>query len=289
MIRSLSVALAILSILAPTRALAQNEYEQQVLEILSEVSGFALEQGYSHAGDKIVSSLRASDSEDHFIEFVDGRDYVMVAVCDVDCSDIDLHLYSQSGSQVGEDTETDDVPVIELQNVNGGRYRLEVSMYTCSNEPCFYAVGVYAKSGSGGGGEAYIEQVLAILDGVSGVAEDEGYTATGEDWVSSLDASESENQFVTLGGGADYAIIAVCDEDCDDIDLAIYGPSGSVVDEDVETDATPVLEINDARKGEYRVEVRMYGCSSEPCYYAMALYKRVREEWVQVGMPTMRP
>jgi hypothetical protein len=284
MLRASRSAFTLLGLLLPASLLAQSQYEQQVLDILGTVSSPALDQGYSPARDAIISALPASDTEDQYINLRAGMDYVVVAVCDVDCSDIDLHLYSPSGAQVASDTETDDVPVLQLDGVQGGRYRLEVGMYSCSQEPCFYAVGVYARSGSQGG-VAYVDQVLAILDAVSEVAEGEGYVATGEDWVSSLRARGSEDQFVTLGTGADYAIIAVCDEDCSDIDLKIYGPSGRLVDEDTQTDASPLLRIDDAQKGEHRIEVSMYQCSTEPCYYAMALYKRVRKEWVPVPMP----
>jgi hypothetical protein len=281
--QSLPASLALVLLLVPAPAKAQSEYERQVLDILSEVSGFALDQGYAQTRDKLVSALGESESQDHYISFAPGRDYVIVAVCDVDCSDIDLHLYSPAGDEVGADIQPDDVPVIELGNVGGGEHRLEVGMYACSSEPCFYAVGVYVKDGSGGGapsggagagGEAYVEQVLGILEAFSGLAEERGYTDTGDDWVSALDESESEDQFVKLGGGADYALVAVCDEDCGDMDLAIYDPSGNLVAEDTETDAVPVLEITGARSGEYRIEVRMYQCSSEPCFYAMGLFKR---------------
>jgi hypothetical protein len=294
---SLPASLALFLLLVPGTATAQNEYEQQVLDILSEVSGFAMEQGYAQTGDKFVAALEESASGNHYVNLTAGRDYVMVAVCDVDCSDIDLHLYSPDGEEVGADTEPDDVPVIELGHVGGGRHRLEVGMYACSSEPCFYAVGVYVKDGSGGaapdggsgaGGGAYVEQVMGILEAFSSVAEDEGYAPTGDDWVSALDEGESEDQLVKLGGGADYALVAVCDEDCGDMDLAIYDPMGDLVAEDTETDAVPVLEIHGARSGEYRVEVRMYQCSSEPCFYAMGLFKRTRKDAVPADVPERR-
>ena len=69
------------------------------------------------------------------------------------------------------------------------------------------------------------------------------------------------------------------------MDMAIYDPSGNLVDEDVEADANPVLEINGARKGRYRIEVRMYQCTTEPCYYAMGLFKNSREQWIPLEVP----
>ena len=278
--RLFTAILAAAAIAAPAPIVGQTAYEEQVLDILSSVSGVALDQGYSAAGGKIVSSLRESQSEDQYLDLVGGLDYVVVAVCDVDCSDIDLRLYDPSGSEVASDTQTDDVPVLELSSVRGGRYRLEVGMYDCDTEPCYYAVGVYSRSASAAPSPptSYVDQVEMLLSTFGEVAEGQGYSATGEQWISSLAASSSEDQFVTLGGGADYAIIAVCDTDCEDMDLAIYGPSGSLVDEDVATDANPVLQVDDASGGRYRVEVRMFQCSNEPCIYGMAVYKRVRQE-----------
>lgn len=283
MLRTSFSILALTALLVPATGHAQNEYEQQVLDILAEVSAVAVDQGYTQVGEKFVSALEAGTAQDHYIDFVDGRDYVMVAVCDVDCSDIDLHLYGTNDEMVGSDEEPDDVPVIELGNVAGGTHRLEVGMFSCDSEPCYYAVGVYMRTGSGSGGgvsgggaggDAYVDQVLAIMEAFSGVAQDNGYTPTGDRWVGALDAGGTEDQMATLGGGADYAFIGACDEDCTDMDLALYGPSGDMVAEDTEPDANPVLELRGVRGGEHRVEVRMYTCSSEPCYYAVGLFKR---------------
>ena len=293
--RTLFSGIALSLLLLPASVSAQNEYEQQVLDILSEMSGFAMDQGYRQTGDKFVAALNIEEGETQYLDFVGGKDYLIVAVCDVDCSDIDLHLYSPDDEMVASDALPDDSPVLEVGNVDGGRHRLEIGMFACSSQPCYYAVGVYVKDGSGegtqyseGGGDAYIDQVLEMLyawsDGVAG----EGYTATGEEWVSALGSGETEDQSVTLGGGADYVILAVCDEDCGDMDMAIYDPSGNMVDEDVEGDANPVLEISSARKGEYRIEVRMYQCSNEPCYYAMGLFKHSGEQWVPVEVPLKR-
>ena len=44
-----------------------------------------------------------------------------------------------------------------------------------------------------------------------------------------------------------------------------------------------------ARRGAYRVEVRLYQCASEPCYYAMGLFEKGGEDgWVPVQVPLLR-
>lgn len=66
-----------------------------------------------------------------------------VAVCDQDCSDVDLRMY-EDGELVAQDVSRDDVPIIRyLAREGGDNYRIDVEMYACSVEPCFYAVAMY--------------------------------------------------------------------------------------------------------------------------------------------------
>jgi hypothetical protein len=83
------------------------------------------------------------------------------------------------------------------------------------------------------------------------------------------------SHYVTLGVGEWYFIYAVCDQDCDDVDLFLYGPSGSLVASDSSTQAVddfPTanagLEFEPTLSGTYRLEVKIYGCTTSTCYYA---------------------
>ena len=53
-------------------------------------------------------------------------------------------------------------------------------------------------------------------------------------------------------------IYASCDEDCFDVDLYLYSPSGRLVDSDTLDDDFPIVTAPKA--GDYRVEVIMYDC-----------------------------
>lgn len=74
-----------------------------------------------------------------------GRAYVVVGVCDADCSDLDLGITDASGNVLVEDELTDDVPVIEFTGPAGGVAMLLVTMYDCSVEPCGFAYKVYRR------------------------------------------------------------------------------------------------------------------------------------------------
>ena len=74
-----------------------------------------------------------------------GTQYMLVGVCDQDCSDMDLVIYDPNGNEVDNDLLDDDNPVLQLAPRNDGRYRVKVSIPACSANPCRYGVGVWAK------------------------------------------------------------------------------------------------------------------------------------------------
>ena len=77
----------------------------------------------------------------------------------------------------------------------------------------------------------------------------------------------------TLANGRDYRFVALCDEDCDDIDIYLEDLNGNVIDEDISINDAPVVGAT-GRGDRVRVRVRMYSCSVEPCYYALGMFVR---------------
>lgn len=77
----------------------------------------------------------------------------------------------------------------------------------------------------------------------------------------------------TVGAGSQVAYVAVCDQDCGDIDLRLLG-GGSVLEQDLELDAWPIISYRSRRRQSLRLEVSMYSCSVEPCYFAVAMFSR---------------
>jgi len=101
-------------------------------------------QGYRLV-NMACSSLREGSRESFDSSIRGGSDVVYVGFCDDDCPDMDLRLYL-NGSEVARDTAADAFPVIRHSPSWGSEnYRLEVSMYRCRVEPCYFAVGMFTR------------------------------------------------------------------------------------------------------------------------------------------------
>jgi hypothetical protein len=78
-----------------------------------------------------------------------------------------------------------------------------------------------------------------------------------------------------LRAGERYTVVAVCDETCGDLDLRAHAPGGAeVLDEDVSTDAVPVLTFTAAVNGPHPLSVIMSECRAELCYFALKVLAR---------------
>ena len=74
-----------------------------------------------------------------------GVNYVILGVCDNDCSDLDLRLFDPNGREVASDLLTDDNPVVNVTPRRTGTYTVRAIMTTCSSQPCRYGIGVYGR------------------------------------------------------------------------------------------------------------------------------------------------
>jgi len=102
----------------------------------------------------------------------------------------------------------------------------------------------------------------------------EGYRADG-DLLSGAAAGQSTDlRTVTLQGGTEYAILAVCDGECLDIDLRIRGPADSTLAEDVAGDDTPILRFTAQTTGEYALDLIMFRCQVRSCAWGGQIFRR---------------
>lgn len=73
-----------------------------------------------------------------------GRSYILMGVCDNDCSDLDLAVV-KGGVELSTDTTDDDWPMVEVTPTGSADYQLKVGMYSCSAPNCGYQITVWAK------------------------------------------------------------------------------------------------------------------------------------------------
>jgi len=100
--------------------------------------------GYELTHDPFVGSLNEGRYRTHTATLRAGTEYAVTAVCDADCSDLDLQVLRDS-TKVAEDVEVDDFPMVVLKPRSSGTYRIRVIMESCDDSPCRYGIGIYGR------------------------------------------------------------------------------------------------------------------------------------------------
>jgi hypothetical protein len=140
--------LLLTAIAAPVSAQSNDFGVSEQLDRAAEI--FAADQLHPASGvfprQRQIGALRSATHAAFEIDLVQGVEYYLLGVCDVDCSDIDLSLAAPgSGQTVAADLEPDDVPIITFTPAVSGRYTLRLDMVSCSGEPCYYGVMAFTR------------------------------------------------------------------------------------------------------------------------------------------------
>jgi hypothetical protein len=107
----------------------------------------------------------------------------------------------------------------------------------------------------------------------SAIAE-RGYHLDGTPLSGAVGRGASDINTVSLEGGVEYAIIAVCDEECTDIDLRITGAADSLLAEDVNPDDNPIIEFTAPTTGDYSLDMIMFTCRTDVCSWGGQILRK---------------
>jgi len=132
---------------------------------------------------------------------------------------------------------------------------------------------VQAAAGQGDQQPDYRQQVYGQLAQAQQALAAQGFTALGQ-YEGGMPAGQSTNYQFNLEAGGDYRIVAVCDNDCGDLDLLVYDTANNLIAQNREPDATPVVSIAAHGSGPVAAQVVMHQCSVAPCFYAVAIFGR---------------
>ncbi len=133
-----------LALLLPHTSQAQ-VYADQVWQQLQGHYTVISNQGNYGLQNTIMGRINDDGSDSWTFPFESGNSYIITAACDNDCSDIDVSVNDSSGNVVAQDTENDDTPVVSFSPKSSGRYTVEVKMYECSSNPCYFGFSIYAQ------------------------------------------------------------------------------------------------------------------------------------------------
>jgi hypothetical protein len=144
------VLIAALMSLLPLAAAAQHSEEviDAQLTAMAQMMGDAgfqqqrhLFNGDIHSG-ALASGVRARVE----VTLPAGRYYIVGGVCGLDCSNMNLRITrSGANSPVWEDSEADDVPIVDFTTDRAGVYQIEVTMVACNASSCPYGVAIYSR------------------------------------------------------------------------------------------------------------------------------------------------
>ena len=134
------------------------------------------------------------------------------------------------------------------------------------------AVGVAVSSEAVAQGNQYQQQIASQINQAATLVKSQGYSPDRAPMMGSLNDDAEESIMVNLQGGTHYAFVGVCDNDCTDVDLQLFGGDGTKIAEDLDTDDKPVLQFVATYTGAYRMKVLMPTCNQNPCYYGVQIF-----------------
>ena len=136
--------LSVVGLVAALLFLAAPAQSQVVQVQLDSATVLMASQGFAPIGFPANGSL--DDGENATLELhLNEGSYMIVGVCDQDCTDLDLVLTQQTGREVAADREMDDVPMLIAEIGTAGRHVLSVNMAGCSVEPCGWGVRLFER------------------------------------------------------------------------------------------------------------------------------------------------
>jgi hypothetical protein len=105
----------------------------------------------------------------------------------------------------------------------------------------------------------------------------QGYQLVGQPFSGSLSPGQSQDVPTAMNAGYEYQVFGVCDADCSDLDIRVYGLDGSLIVEDTTASNQPNVGVIPSVNGTFSVQVSMYACTVAPCFFAVQLYARPRQ------------
>lgn len=120
--------------------------------------------------------------------------------------------------------------------------------------------------------QSYARQVWNQLQDVYNQVSDNSDFELEKYVIGKLDQGKRDSWTFTLERGVEYLIIGACDNDCSDLDMTVVDQQDAVIVKDEEVDATPTARFRVNRTGEFTVDLDMFKCRDNPCFFGFGLF-----------------
>jgi hypothetical protein len=128
-------------VLLATPAFGQQRWERQVQARVQR----AVEAVATSSRSPVVRQsgvLNTDEGASFQTTLIGGTAYAIVAVCDDDCSRLQLTLLTPSGSEIAKERNSESLPTLHFTPATTMSYRIRVVMEGCRWNPCWYALAV---------------------------------------------------------------------------------------------------------------------------------------------------
>lgn len=142
--RCVACALAIAVI--PATAIGQSRWQRQVAAHLAQVSATLTPTGYVAIPAGSNGPLDNGETASDTVTLTARVTYVLVGVCDDDCSGLELGLFAANGYEVDAARRAGNAPIVRVTPRETQRYRFTVRMTGCGMNPCWYGVRAFRRS-----------------------------------------------------------------------------------------------------------------------------------------------
>lgn len=136
----LALVLLAFPLLART-LVGQDRWERQVEERMSGAIA-AVEPAAHRQVVRRVGMLNTAEGALLQTTLVAGHSYAILALCDDDCSRLELTLLKPSDSEIAKERNGESLPFLHFTSDTTMTYRVRVIMDGCRWNPCRYAVAV---------------------------------------------------------------------------------------------------------------------------------------------------
>jgi len=117
-------------------------------------------------------------------------------------------------------------------------------------------------------------QIHEQLRVISADLAPQGWRYAGSPFTGQLGQGDRETLRIALREGTRYALVALCDEDCRDLEVTVLGEDDAVLARSAGWGDRPLLEMQPRATGKYRVVVTMAHCASGPCAYGVGVFMK---------------
>lgn len=114
--------------------------------------------------------------------------------------------------------------------------------------------------------------ITNLLDKMTEVYADKGYTATGYQYQGAMNQGQEQVLNIPLSGGTDFQIMGACNSNCGNMDIELRDASGTLVDKDELEDDFPI--VGASAPGAYTARVIMTDCTANPCSYGVKAFRK---------------